>query len=100
MRAAPEELRRHASCLDAAAETLERVRIAGDDTGMTPGAYGHLCAMVPALLDQARVPLVAAIEAAARAVGNSADAVRRTAGEYQLTDDTAAGDMRHDGASR
>ncbi|MEU8242049.1 type VII secretion target [Actinoplanes missouriensis] len=100
MRAAPEELRRHASCLDAAAEALERVRIAGDDTGMTPDAYGHLCVMVPALLDQVRAPLVAAIEAAARAVGNSADAVRRAAGEYQFTDDTAADDLRRDGALR
>ncbi|MEU4564352.1 type VII secretion target [Actinoplanes sp. NPDC023936] len=100
MRADPAELRRHASCLDAATEALERARDAGDDTGITPDAYGHLCVVVPALLDQARVPLVAAIGAAARAAGSSADAVRRAAGQYQLADETAADGLWQAGGFR
>lgn len=90
MRAAPDELRRHAAHLDTVTDELEHARSAGDGAGITPDAYGHLCAVVPVLLEQVRSPLAAAIGAAARATGDSAEAVRRAADEYQRADEAAA----------
>ncbi|MEU4694878.1 type VII secretion target [Actinoplanes sp. NPDC023714] len=90
MRADPDDLRRHASHLDG---VLARARFAGDDTRMTADAYGHLCVIVPILLEQVRTPLIEAIETAARAVGDSAEAVRRAADDYEHTDGTNATDL-------
>ncbi|WP_433828958.1 type VII secretion target [Actinoplanes sp. CA-015351] len=97
MRVTPEELWRHSAHLDDVTEKLVRARIAGDDTAMTPDAYGHLCVIVLILLEQVRAPLSEAIGAAARAVGTSATAIRRAADEYQLTDDLGAAELRGQG---
>jgi hypothetical protein len=94
VKAAPDELRQHAAHLDGVAGELSRARIAGADTGMTPNAYGHLCAIVPILLEQVRSPLTEAIGVAAQAAAENAGAIRRAADGYQQTDETAADELR------
>ncbi|MBB2941906.1 hypothetical protein FB565_001610 [Actinoplanes lutulentus] len=93
MKVTPEELWRHSAHLDDVTDGLSRARIAGDDTSMTPDAYGHLCVIVPILLEQVRAPLAEAIGEAVRAVGTSATAIRQAADEYRRTDDVAAAEL-------
>ncbi|BBH66680.1 hypothetical protein ACTI_33650 [Actinoplanes sp. OR16] len=97
MRATPDELRRHAAHLDGVADELSRARSAGHDTGMTADAYGHLCVIVPILLEKVRSPLVDAIDAAARSIDQSADSVRGAADTFHRTDESAAAQLRDAG---
>jgi hypothetical protein len=90
----PDELRRHAGHLDAAADELDYARQAGNATRPSTDAYGKLCTMVPAMLDHLQAPLVEAIGAAVQSVRDTADALIGTASDYEFTDQSAAEAVR------
>jgi hypothetical protein len=92
MRTDPDDLRGHASHLDGLAFSLDGLAFSLDDHGrrLAPDAYGPLCAVVPILLASVSEPLTSAIGAAAAAVADNADTIRRAADGYQQTDDDAA----------
>jgi hypothetical protein len=93
----PDELRRHAGHLDSVADELDTARKAGDVTRPSTDAYGQLCLMVPAMLGELQAPLTEAIGTAARSVRDTADALIRTASDYEFTDQSAAGTMLDSG---
>ncbi|NMO57582.1 ESX-1 secretion-associated protein [Actinoplanes sp. TBRC 11911] len=96
----PEALRRHGTHLDAVADDLATARQAADSTRPGPEAYGKLCVIVPAMLDQLQAPLVGAIDAAAQSVRDTADALIGAASDYEFTDETAAAAIRESGGGR
>ena len=89
LRVTADDLRRHAAHLESRAGTAGTA-----PAGPGPNAYGQLCVFLPPLLAQLQTPLAQAVEAAARSVQGSADAVRRAAGLYEHTDAEAGDSLR------
>jgi hypothetical protein len=100
VRVTPDDLRRHAGHLDAVADELDTARQAGNATRPGTDAYGQLCTLVPAMLGQLQAPLVEAIGAAAESVRDTADALVRTASNYEFIDQKAAETLRDSGGGR
>ncbi|MEV6343709.1 type VII secretion target [Actinoplanes sp. NPDC051851] len=97
MSATPGELRRHAAHLETIAQDLGAAHRAAGRTAPAPDSYGRLCVMVPDLLVRLQTPLTEALEAAAGAIARTASSVHGAAESYELTDEDAAGALRHDG---
>jgi hypothetical protein len=96
----PEDLRRHAGHLDGIADELATAKQAGEVTRPGMDAYGKLCWIVPAMLNEVQGPLVEGIAAAADSVRATADAVAGAAEQYAQVDAWAAGNMRTGGPGR
>ncbi|HEX6968128.1 MAG TPA: type VII secretion target [Micromonosporaceae bacterium] len=90
----PDELRTHATHLDAIASEMGADRQAAAVTRPGPAAYGRLCLAVPVLLDLLQTPLTDAIGAAVDSVHTTADTLRGIAGGYQEADDYVDAMMR------
>lgn len=87
---APGDLTRHGGRLDGIADALNTAQQAGQAVRLGAGAYGQLCAFVPALLDGLQRDLVDGIETAARSVRDTAGRIRLAAGGYDGADGRSA----------
>ncbi|HEX5995901.1 MAG TPA: type VII secretion target [Jiangellales bacterium] len=86
----PAGLRRHASRLDGIADALANAHQAGQAVRLGAGAYGQLCAFLPAVLDGLQQELIDGIATAQRSVRDTAGRVRTAAGRYDAADGRSA----------
>lgn len=84
------DLTRHAGRLEGIADGLAAAQQAGQAVRLGAGAYGQLCAMLPALLDGVQQVLVDGIDSAAHSVRDTAGRVRTAAGAYDSADGRSA----------
>lgn len=84
------DLTRHGGRLDGIADTLATAQQAGQAVRLGAGAYGQLCAMLPALLDGLQQVLVDGIGTAAHSVRDTAGRVRIVADAYDGADGRSA----------
>lgn len=84
------ELTRHAGRLDGIADALGTAQQAGQAVRLGTGAYGQLCAFLPALLDGLQTVLVDGITTAAHSVRDTAGRVRTAASGYDAADTRSA----------
>ncbi|WP_328347192.1 type VII secretion target [Micromonospora sp. NBC_00421] len=90
IRVDPDDLTAHAAHLDRCADSLDTARRAGQHVRLDAGAYGQLCAIVPALLDGLQRTLVDSVGTAAGSVRDTAGKLRSGADGYRAADARAA----------
>ena len=93
----PAELLRHAGHVDQVAAGLALAADAGSTTRPGPEAYGRLCVIVPALLDELQEVIVDGISSAARSLEDTADRLRVAAEGYTSADHRSETALRHAG---
>jgi Excreted virulence factor EspC, type VII ESX diderm len=86
----PVGLTRHAGRLDGIADALANAHQAGQSVRLGAGAYGQLCAFLPAVLDGLQQELVDGIATAEWSVRDTAGRVRIAAGRYDVSDGRSA----------
>ncbi|GAA1788519.1 hypothetical protein GCM10009682_08260 [Luedemannella flava] len=92
----PEELRAHAWHVSAVADRVALARQAGGTVRLSPGAYGQLCALIPAALGQLQDAVLTTLDSADTALRDSVDRLRIAAGSYEVTDGRAHDRLRGD----
>jgi hypothetical protein len=88
------DLGSHAARVDTIGDGLGVAKEAGEATRVDTGAYGQLCQLVPALLNDLQTRLVDGIGGAEAAAHETADALRATAADYETADSNAADRLR------
>jgi uncharacterized protein YukE len=86
----PEELRSHASKLDALSENLRTALDAANQVTMGTEAYGVICSFFVPIVQAVSQPGVAALSTASDAMGDQAANVKDTAQTYESGDDANA----------
>ena len=82
----PDDLIAHAARLDRHAGNLDTARQAGQHVRLGTDAYGQLCAIMPALLDNLQRIVVDGVGTAAGSVRDTAGRLRTSAERYRATD--------------
>ncbi|MET7669707.1 type VII secretion target [Micromonospora luteifusca] len=86
IQATPDDLIAHAAHLDRCAGNLDTAQQAGQHIRLGADAYGQLCAMMPALLDDLQRTLVDGIGTAASSVRDTAGRLRTSVDRYRTSD--------------
>ncbi|WP_243789596.1 type VII secretion target [Saccharopolyspora gloriosae] len=89
-----EELRAHASHLDALTDRLDTAVSAAKEVSMSDEAYGLLCSFLPPIVNPMEEEGVTALEAAREGVEVTAENIRNTAKEYDSNDEDNAESFR------
>jgi len=89
----------HAAAIEGVAGEVATSKQAGDAVRLDAGAYGKLCAIVPALLNGLSDVLVDGIDTAAGSLRDTGTRLRTAAGGYQATDEQAAAAHRAAGSA-
>lgn len=82
----PSTLLSHASRIEAVANEVGTAEAAGDSVRPDSGAYGQLCAIVPALIIGLQDIVLDAIDAAQESLHDTGERLRTVAQGYQGTD--------------
>jgi len=85
----------HATAVDRIGHGLTVAAQAGEIVRTDTGAYGQLCQMVPALLNELQQAMVDGMNTAAGSVHDTADALRSVAADYDTADGNAADRLRN-----
>ncbi|SNY54897.1 type VII secretion target [Paractinoplanes atraurantiacus] len=80
----------HAGIVDEVAAQVGQGRSAASVVHMGRDAYGFLCKMIPALLEEVQDSTISALPEAADSLERSADDLRTTARNYSAADDRTA----------
>ena len=83
-------LRSHAGAVDRIADGLTTASQAGEAVRTDTGAYGQLCQLLPALLNELQQAMVDGMATAAASVHDTADKLRTVAVDYDTADRNAA----------
>jgi len=83
----PDELRTHASHLDALIDRLSNVTSAANTVSVSDEAYGLLCSFLPPMVNPMEERGIEALRTAVEGVGNTAENVRATATQCQDGDE-------------
>ncbi|GAB2686444.1 hypothetical protein GCM10027271_56430 [Saccharopolyspora gloriosae] len=89
-----EDLRAHASHLDALTDRLGTALSAAQEVSMSDEAYGLLCSFLPPIVNPTEEEGVNALKAAREGVEVTAENIRTTAKEYDANDDDNAESFR------
>jgi hypothetical protein len=84
----------HAAEIDRIGDGLDTAKQAGAAAQVDSGAYGRLCQFVPALLNDLQAQVTDGIGSAVTAARDTADALRSTAADYDMSDGNAADRLR------
>lgn len=88
------ELITHAGHVEAIAGRVATAAGAGRAVRAGDGAYGQLCALVPAMLNGLHDILLDGLDECAGSLRDTGGRLRTTAAEYEASDTTAAGTLR------
>lgn len=89
-----EDLRAHASHLDALTDRLDTALSAAQEVSMSDEAYGLLCSFLPPIVNPMEEEGMDALKAAREGVEVTAENIRTTAKEYDSNDDDNAESFR------
>jgi hypothetical protein len=84
----------HAAEVDRIGDGLSTAAQAGEVIRTDIGAYGQLCQLVPALLNDLQLVMVDGMNSAAAAAHDTADALRSVAADYDTADTSASDRLR------
>ncbi|WP_306215788.1 type VII secretion target [Actinoplanes sp. RD1] len=90
----PADLLAHAGHIGTVAAGVEQAQAAGGAVRAGSGAYGQLCAMVPAMLNVLQGELIDGIADSAASLRDMGDQVRLAARQYLLTETTSSRSRR------
>lgn len=85
----------HADQVDRLGDGLTSAADAGRAVQTDPGAYGHLCQLVPDLLNGLQRAMVDGMTSAAGSAHGTADSLRAVAAAYDRADGDAADRLRN-----
>jgi len=91
----PAALRSHAGTIDRIGDGLTTASEAGTVVRTGLGAYGQLCQIVPALLNELQEAMVDGMATAADSAHDTADALRSVAASYETADGAAADRLKN-----
>ena len=86
----PAELQTHATHVRSVSDQVANARAAGDEVRLDTGAYGQLCAFMPALLGRMQDQILDGLAAACGSLDDTAGRLRKAAGSYDSSDGRAA----------
>jgi Excreted virulence factor EspC, type VII ESX diderm len=89
----------HAGAVDGIAAKIAISKQAGDTVRIDNAAYGHLCALMPPMINYLQDIVLDAIAAADTSLTDTASRLRTAASAYQAADDTSKRDIRRIGAA-
>ncbi|GAA0485878.1 hypothetical protein Ade02nite_09490 [Paractinoplanes deccanensis] len=96
----PADLVAHGGHVEGVAAQVGEAAAAGRAVRAGAGAYGQLCAMVPAMLDVLQGDLVDGVADSAEALRDTAAKLRATAEHYDATDRAGADVITRSGPAR
>jgi len=85
----------HASTVDHISDGLTAAAEAGQAVQTDTGAYGQLCQLVPAVLNQLQQAMVDGMVTAAASAHETTDALRSVAAAYDSADNASADRLRN-----
>jgi excreted virulence factor EspC (type VII ESX diderm) len=89
-----EDLTAHASHLDGLTDRIQTAISAAEQVSMSDEAYGLLCSFLPPIVNPMEQEGMDALKAAKEGVTVTADNVRKTAEQYQETDEAGADSLK------
>jgi Excreted virulence factor EspC, type VII ESX diderm len=87
----------HAGAVNGIAAKVAVAKQAGDTVRVDNAAYGHLCTLMPPLINYLQDMVLDAIAAADESLTDTASRLRTAAGGYQAADGTSERDIRRIG---